>query len=715
MDHEFYGLAPINVFHGEMEEPYAYSHREDLKNRHMLVRRKFVISGILENAFIDITADDYYKLYINGKYVCQGPAPAYYFKYWYNRYDISDFLKIGENTIAVHVYYQGLVNRVWNSGDYRQGMIAEVFINDRLQLCTDSAWKYTICKAYKSGGIIGYDTQFLENIDMQLYEKGWKEEKFDDSKWENACENTMSDHKLFMQKTRMLDIYEVKPEMVTRIGEGIYLIDFGHEITGQFKMKAHGQKGQIIEIRCGEELDDNKRVRYEMRCNCNYREFWTLSGNGCDELEFYDYKAFRFAEVSGSDDIIDTSSFSAVVRHYPMDESLCQFQSSSKLLNKIWSICKNGVRYGTQEAYIDCPSREKGQYLGDITITAHSHIYLASDLKFFRKALEDFALSAFISPGLMAVAPGSHMQEIADYSLQWPMQLLLYYNHSGDVDFLKKMYPVIEKLEKYFKRYERYDGLLENVTDKWNMVDWPGNLRDNYDFDLKKPIGNGCHNVLNAFYYGMKKTINHIRDELHIGYRDETDGLRQAFINAFYNPETDLFADAEGSRHSALHSNVLPLLYGIAGGSTVKSIVSLIRKKRLNCGVYMSYFLLKALAAAEENDLLYELLTSSDEHSWGNMITEGATTCFEAWGKNQKWNTSLCHPWASAPIPVIIEDIIGLKPAAPGWREISFTPHISGSLDFIYLKLHTAAGSISVQYKNGCIDLELPEGISVAG
>ena len=31
------------------------------------------------------------------------------------------------------------------------------------------------------------------------------------------------------------------------------------------------------------------------------------------------------------------------------------------------------------------------------------------------------------------------------------------------------------------------------------------------------------------------------------------------------------------------------------------------------------------------------------------MIKEGATTTFEAWGKDQKWNTSLFHPWATAP------------------------------------------------------------------
>ena len=72
----------------------------------------------------------------------------------------------------------------------------------------------------------------------------------------------------------------------------------------------------------------------------------------------------------------------------------------------------------------------------------------------------------------------------------------------------------------------------------------------------------------------------------------------------------------------------------------------------------------------------YSLIINESEHSWYNMVREGATTCFEAWGKDQKWNTSLCHPWASGPVSVIIEDILGLAPKSTGWGEIMLTPHL---------------------------------------
>ena len=72
-------------------------------------------------------------------------------------------------------------------------------------------------------------------------------------------------------------------------------------------------------------------------------------------------------------------------------------------------------------------------------------------------------------------------------------------------------------------------------------------------------------------------------------------------------------------------------------------------------GVYMAYFALAILKTAGEFELAVELAT--DERCLLNMIREGATTTFEAWGKEQKWNTSLCHPWATAPIIVFSDKV----------------------------------------------------------
>ena len=99
---EFCLLEPQNVFHKELDD-IKLSHDKAPKNRHILFRKKVDLPEFA-NAVVRISADDYYKLYINGVYVAQGPAPGYPFHYYYNEIDVSKYLVKGENTIAVHTY-----------------------------------------------------------------------------------------------------------------------------------------------------------------------------------------------------------------------------------------------------------------------------------------------------------------------------------------------------------------------------------------------------------------------------------------------------------------------------------------------------------------------------------------------------------------------------------------------------------------------------------
>jgi len=139
--------------------------------------------------------------------------------------------------------------------------------------------------------------------------------------------------------------------------------------------------------------------------------------------------------------------------------------------------------------------------------------------------------------------------------------------------------------------------------------------------------------------------------------------------------------DSEGSNHSSLHANVIPLYYGLEPEGTTDSVADFIIEKGVVCGVYMSYFLLKSLAKAKRYDAVWNILVSESENSWYNMVREGGTTCFEAWGVDQKFNTSLCHPWASAPVSVVIEDLLGLSPMACGWEDIALNPHLPENVE----------------------------------
>ena len=156
----FSSITSQNVFHRQLDT--SFSVFNTITNRHNL----FEIKSIPAKATLYFTADDYAKIYINGNLVGQGPTPGYTFHYFYYSIDITDSLNEGRNIIAIHAYYQGMINRVWVSGDNRHGIICDIVDeNDNILFCTDES---TLCHrhtGYSDAGKCGYGTQFLEAYD----------------------------------------------------------------------------------------------------------------------------------------------------------------------------------------------------------------------------------------------------------------------------------------------------------------------------------------------------------------------------------------------------------------------------------------------------------------------------------------------------------------------------------------------------------------------
>jgi predicted nucleic acid-binding protein len=650
---DFAALSPLSIFHKEHAPSEAVVHPAELQNKHILYRHGVEI-GKFSRAVMRITADDCYKLYINGRYVTEGPAPSYPHAYFYNEIDVTDYLTEGKNVIAVHTYYQGLCNRVWVSGDLRQMLWCLLELDGKPVLCSDGSWKCAYHSGYTACGKFGYDTAFAECYDSRSPEDRFYEADFDDSTWGFAQINTTGGWSLIPQASKQIAVYPMLPDLCEATERGLFL-SFPTEAVGRLFVKARGRRGDTVILRYGEELAEDSSPRYEMRCNCRYEEKWILSG-GEDVLPQFDYKAFRYAELIFPQGV-EIADVWLEVRHYPYERRY-EYRTDNETLLKVLELCENTVKLGTQEHYIDCPTREKGAYLGDMMVSGRAQAILTGDTTLLRQVAENFARTSFICPGLMAVSGCAYMQEIADYSLEYPALLAWIYSVDGDLDFLRRAEPWATGVYEHFRQFERPDGLLEGITDKWNLVDWPANLRDGYDFPLTNPIGEGLHNVINALWYGLKLAMGEIYEILGKSADFGTERTKAAFLKTFYRPETGLFADSAESHHTAVHSQIFPLLFGIGCEDKAlqdRLVACIASKKLTSMGVYMAYFALAGLKRAGEGALCEALAT--DEGAWLNMLREGATVTFEAWGKEQKWNTSLFHPWAVAPLIVFCDGV----------------------------------------------------------
>ena len=711
-DPVFAGTKPLELFTLQKTKQKG----TPLRNVHTYFRKEIDLPNKPVKAVLHITADDYFKFYINGRFVVQGPAQGYPFAYPYCTLEVTKFLKKGRNALAAHTYYHGVAARSFTSADNRSGFILRLeltFPDGTTQVCTtDKTWKCLHVKAFQSSHMFGYGTQFNENIDMRLIPVGWRKVGFNDSSWSPPLVERQ-DHHFVPQITPPLEHWRARPVVAKKKADGHYFFDFGGEIVGHTRIKIRGHAGDVITVWHGEELAGPETVRHQMRCNCNYEDKITLSGR-TDLIEFYDYRGFRYIEILNAP---SPPEVWVDVRHHPFNPAASRFHSSDELLNRIWEMCKRGVQMGCQETVVDCPTREKGQYTGDTYMVLLSQLLLTADPTLAKKAIKDFQLSQHFDEGMLAVAPGGYRQGLAEWSLLWPAMLKYYYQMTGDKDFVREMIEAkaFDKLLGYFAQMESENGLLTGVDKKkWVLIDWPANLRGGYDYERTK---NGENTVVNAYYYrALRDCAALMRAVGYDGsvYETKAERLRRSFTRRLLDPQTGLFRDGADSQHCSLHANCLSLYCGLVPEENVDNVIELLRRKRLDCGLFTAGFIIEGCYRAGDGELAYELITSRDKHSWYEMLKAGATTPLEAWAPELKWNTSWCHPAGSMPIYLITRYLLGLEPAEPGWKAVRVCPQIPKKLDNIELTFPIPTGSVTAKYdRSSGYQLTVPAGTRV--
>jgi hypothetical protein len=73
---------------------------------------------------------------------------------------------------------------------------------------------------------------------------------------------------------------------------------------------------------------------------------------------------------------------------------------------------------------------------------------------------------------------------------------------------------------------------------------------------------------------------------------------------------------------------------------------------------------------------------------------------------------SLCHAWASGPLAILPQAILGIYPLTDGWKEFTVEPHL-GDLTWAEATVPTPAGSIQVEAKPGRNDVTIPPGLTL--
>ena len=155
---------------------------------------------------------------------------------------------------------------------------------------------------------------------------------------------------------------------------------------------------------------------------------------------------------------------------YPF-KLVARFDSDLAWLSDMWEINWRGARLCAWETYFDTPYYEQLQYVGDTRIQALITLYMSSDDRLVRQAIEHFDLSR-IPEGITASRyPSDLGQYIPTFSPIWVAMVHDYWMHRDEPEYVRGFLPGIRAVLGWFERRVDETGMLGSIS-WWPFVDW---------------------------------------------------------------------------------------------------------------------------------------------------------------------------------------------------------------------------------------------------
>ncbi len=169
----------------------SQGHSHDHRNEYCYLRRRFRLPSAPRSAIVRISADNRYQLFVNGSFVCRGPARCEPAHQSYDEIDLAPFLRKGDNCMAVLAHHYGestFQSRERGGWGFLLDGVADCAAGKAVDLSTGSAWKGIRATSYNPD-TSRYTVQlaFQEDFDAAASPDGWTGVRFDDRSWPAAC------------------------------------------------------------------------------------------------------------------------------------------------------------------------------------------------------------------------------------------------------------------------------------------------------------------------------------------------------------------------------------------------------------------------------------------------------------------------------------------------------------------------------------------------
>lgn len=517
------------------------------------------------------------------------------------------------------------------------------------------------------------------------------------------------------------------------------LIAFDKRHCGFPFIELDASGGEIVELAVSETIpgeygpdrSTKPRVARETYLDCAHM-FRYVARPGKQRFQKFEWTAVKYAQliVRNAPNGIKIRHVGSIYFHYPV-ENRGAFQSSDELLNHIWQVGRYTALECTHDAFEDCPSREKRQWLGDAYVhyLINAAAFGTSTQAIDRQSLI-LATEGQRPDGLMQMfAPGDHHTNsiiIPDFNLHWVLAVQHYFMHTGDIDLVENVFPAMQRSLAWFERQVGPNGLVAELP-YWHFIEWAHVGRD------------GEAAIVNAMFVGALRAATMLAHSLgydRAGNRYTTLAARvsEALNNRHWDEDRGVYVDmvdpTTGNQQPKVsqHANAVMILWDIAPrGRWERMIGRIMDAKRtkitaappvvpvgatldleedvVQANTYFGHFLYSALAKAGRFDLALKAIR---DH-FRPMLNTGTETLWESFDPA----ASLCHAFSASAVYQLSAHVLGVVPVGPGFKRFLLAPQLA-DLDSAHGVYPTPLGGISVGWKLESNVLELsiivPEG-----
>jgi hypothetical protein len=414
------------------------------------------------------------------------------------------------------------------------------------------------------------------------------------------------------------------------------------------------------------------------------------------------------------------------------------FECGDPRLNAIYDVGRRTVTLCSMDSYVDCPTREQRAWAGDSVV--HQMVDLTTNAD-WRLARWHPTLTASPRPdGMLPMAVAGDLEQldltvIPDWALHWVHSVHNLYRYVGDRDEIARLLPVVEGVVRWFDPFLDAQGCAVDVFG-WVLIDWSAIYTQGVSGALNGLLARSLLEFAEmASWLGDEGRARWAGDRhvaLKGGFERLWDERRGRYVDSFVAGER-LPMVSQHTQAAAIVGGLMPqeriervvealtdeehLVHAIFdkadGPAEPNSEIRIgaytrrgpvpepwwdVERQVVRAQPFFRYVVHDAIAAAGRADLIPQQLLDWDR--WA--MKRCSTSWTECWAGG-----TVSHGWSSTPTRDLIQRVLGITPAEPGFAVASIEPEL-GPLQWARGAAPSPAGLISVDVSGDAITVESP-------